>query len=91
LPEAAASESEDECGLQFIDPEEEERERREAEAWEKPEKQKMIMVNGKLVPKASTSINSAAAGAQPGRFQMLKELKAKTLQNKSKNFDIAKL
>ena len=66
LPRTTAEEdeSEDDCGLEFVDPEAIRKAEQAEAAANKVDNQKpkMVMINGKMVPASTVSLNSSVAG-----------------------------
>lgn len=92
----ADDDSEDEDGLEFIDPAAIEREK-VAEALankERDQKPKMVLINGKMVPAMSVTLNSGAPAANgdkqnAGRSALFSQLRGQIMKKTSKNIDIA--
>lgn len=87
--------SEDEDGLEFIDPAAIEREK-VAEALankEREQKPKMVLINGKMVPAMSVTLNNATAAVadkpNAGRSALFSQLRGQIMKKTSKNIDIA--
>ena len=95
--------SEDEGGLEFIDPEEiRKKELAEAAAnKDQNQKPKMVLINGVLVPASTVSLNKGpsvhhgqggkAAQKAPGRSALFNSIMDRVKQKTSKNFDLAQL
>ena len=66
LPRTTAEEdeSEDDCGLEFVDPEAIRKAEQAEAAANKVDNQKpkMVMINGKMVPASTVSLNSSVTG-----------------------------
>ena len=90
-------ESEDDGGLEFIDPVAIERQKL-AEAIankEREQKPKMVLINGKMVPAHSVSLNAPSTAAieksNAGRSALINQLRGQIMKKTSKNIDIAQI